>query len=248
MYFLILLSALLFMADNIETAEISVHSMHRTVASGESTWIAIGIEPKNGWHTYWANSGDAGLATTVEWNLPKGVSITDTIWQIPEIIEADGIVSYGFHGKHYIFYKISIPDNPEIQNFEIPATVKWLACKEKCLPGKDSVKIHLFSGTQSEINKNFSDIFGNIPTRINKPLQASIEENCIRIKLSDDLNLSEKARFIPYLEGITDNSAIQYIQERSLVVPLDAFHTEIPKKLKALILDNEKAYEVLVIF
>lgn len=247
MYFLVLLSALLFMVDNNETAKISVHSMHHTVASGESTWIAIGIEPKKGWHTYWANPGDAGLATTVEWILPEGASITDTIWQIPEIIETDGIVSYGFHRKHYIFYKLATPANTENQNPEISATVKWLACKEKCLPGKDTVKLHLFSSKQSEINKNFSDIFGNIPIRIDKPLRASIEGNCIRMKLSDDLNLSEKARFIPYLEGIIDNSATQYIQELSLIVPLDAFHTEIPGEFKALILDNEKAFEVLVI-
>lgn len=248
MYLSILFGALLIMTDNTETAKISVHSMHHTVASGESTWLAIGIEPKKGWHTYWTNPGDAGLATTVEWNLPKGLSINDTLWQIPEIIETDNIISYGFHRKHYIFYKLVFPDNLENQNCEISATVKWLACKEKCLPGKDTVKLQIYTSKTDDINKDFYSIFNHIPERINKPLQASIKDNCLLVKLNDNFNLSDKARFIPYLEGIIDNSATQYIQENSLVVPLDAFHVDIPNEFKALILDNEKAYEVLVIF
>jgi len=248
MYFSFLISVLLYMANNTETAKISVHALHNTVAAGDSTWVAIGITPKDGWHTYWANPGDAGLATTVEWNLPKGLSLVDTIWQTPEIIETEEIISYGFHHTHYIFYKLAIPDKLDNQNFEIIATVKWLACKEKCLPGKDTVSIKLFSGNRSEINSNFSKIFGNIPKRISNPLRTSIKDNYLQIEINEELKISDKARFIPYIEGIIDNSADQFFQGRSLLVRLDAFHGEIPKEFKALIIDNEISYDVLVIF
>lgn len=246
MYLSILLSALLFMAESNETARVSLLALHNKVAAGESTWIAVEIEPKEGWHTYWANPGDAGLATTVEWNLPKGISLVDSVWQVPEIIQTDEIISYGYHHKHYIFYKFTVPDNLENQIFEITGVVKWLACKEKCLPGKDTVKIQLISSNRSEINRSFSDIFGNIPVRLDNPLRGEIKDNMLEVKLSGSLNLSEKARIIPYLEGIIDNSAAQSMQGSSLVARLDAFHVEIPKEFKALIVDNEKAYDVVI--
>jgi thiol:disulfide interchange protein DsbD len=42
-------------------------------APGQALTVALRLEQENGWHTYWKDPGDAGLATTVDWDLPAGV-------------------------------------------------------------------------------------------------------------------------------------------------------------------------------
>ena len=39
------------------------------------------IEP--GWHIYWKYSGDSGIPTKIEWQLPEGFTIHDLQWPLP---------------------------------------------------------------------------------------------------------------------------------------------------------------------
>ncbi len=39
------------------------------------------IEP--GWHIYWKYSGDSGIPTKIEWQLPEGFRIQDLQWPLP---------------------------------------------------------------------------------------------------------------------------------------------------------------------
>ena len=46
------------------------------VVPGESFWLAIRLDPLEGWHTYWKFGGDSGEATNAtDWILPEGVSV-----------------------------------------------------------------------------------------------------------------------------------------------------------------------------
>src|SRR5215210_5687367 len=37
-----------------------------------------------GWHTYWQNSGDSGMPTRIEWQLPPGFKAGEIQWPLPE--------------------------------------------------------------------------------------------------------------------------------------------------------------------
>ena len=37
-----------------------------------------------GWHTYWRNPGDSGGPIEIDWDLPKGFSVSDIKWPLPE--------------------------------------------------------------------------------------------------------------------------------------------------------------------
>src|SRR3981189_300126 len=39
---------------------------------GEVFWVALELEIRDGWHTYWRNPGDSGQATSLAWQLPQG--------------------------------------------------------------------------------------------------------------------------------------------------------------------------------
>ncbi len=58
-----------------------------SVKPGESFWTALRLRMEPGWHTYWQNPGDAGLPTTIEWELPAGFSAGPLLWSFPEKIQ-----------------------------------------------------------------------------------------------------------------------------------------------------------------
>ena len=55
-----------------------------TARPGESVMAAIHLHMVKDWHTYWRNSGQSGLPTTVDWQLPKGVTAGDLQWPVPK--------------------------------------------------------------------------------------------------------------------------------------------------------------------
>ena len=40
------------------------------VSPGKTIWLGLRIAHAPNWHTYWKNSGDSGLPTTLRWQLP----------------------------------------------------------------------------------------------------------------------------------------------------------------------------------
>src|SRR5258706_14194180 len=57
--------------DNVKAHLVSEVS---AIAPGQSFWVALEFNIRDGWHTYWRNPGDSGQATTLKWQLPPGVT------------------------------------------------------------------------------------------------------------------------------------------------------------------------------
>ena len=54
--------------------------------AGDTVLAAVHLKMDPGWHTYWKNSGQSGIPTSIEWQLPPGVSVGDIQWSIPQKI------------------------------------------------------------------------------------------------------------------------------------------------------------------
>ena len=118
---LLLLSFSIFAADE-QHATISIQRHQKK--------LVVTINHDEGWHTYWKNPGDAGIASTFkflketkahEWPYPK------------KHIEAGDILTIGYSGvKHFFFDDISGP---------VDVKVGVLICKDICIPGEASLKL-----------------------------------------------------------------------------------------------------------
>src|SRR5210317_1921596 len=65
--------------------EVELISETFSVVPGETTWLAIRLDPIEHWHTYWKFGGDSGEATrAVDWDMPAGTEIGEIQWPIPE--------------------------------------------------------------------------------------------------------------------------------------------------------------------
>src|ERR1700732_3181097 len=51
-----------------------------SVGPSQVFWVALELEIRDGWHTYWRNPGDSGQATKLEWQLPAGVGAGGIVW------------------------------------------------------------------------------------------------------------------------------------------------------------------------
>jgi len=54
------------------------------VEPGKPVWLGLQITHQPEWHTYWKNSGDSGLPTVLQWQLPAGVTAGEIDWPLPK--------------------------------------------------------------------------------------------------------------------------------------------------------------------
>ena len=102
------------------------------------------------WHTYWINPGAAGIATDVEWTLPKGVSAGPIQWPTPEKFTALGSIGYGYHDKTILLVPLTIAADAALGQATISGKVSWLECKESCIPRDQQVSATLtIAGTDT---------------------------------------------------------------------------------------------------
>jgi len=168
------------------------------------------------WHTYWKNPGDFGYPTTVDWDLPEGLSAGPIRYAIPQWIEAQGQVSFGYEGT--ITHLVTITPEKEINvgdTLRIGGRISWLECKEVCIPGGDTQFIHLSVSNQSGVSdeKERATITGAesrlpwAPTDWSAHSEIDGETLVVRIDVSDGVwPEAGTLRFFSEHEGLLDLS------------------------------------------
>jgi DsbC/DsbD-like thiol-disulfide interchange protein len=119
---------------------------------GESGPVRIGfhVELEPGWHLYWANPGDAGLAPSVRWDLPPGFTAGPLRHPVPEKVVEEGLVSYEHRGDVLLLCEIeAAPGHRAGARWEAAAVFEWMACRESCLTGEAPVKVVFPAGNES---------------------------------------------------------------------------------------------------
>ena len=113
------------------------------IKAGEPFTLGVLLHITPGWHIYWSNPGDSGLATSVKWKLPRGFQAAPLQFPVPRRLDAPGdLVNYGYEDQVLLLAKITPPgDLKPGADVSIAAETRWLCCKELCLPG--STKLHL---------------------------------------------------------------------------------------------------------
>ena len=105
------------------------------------TRVGVLFELEKGWHIYAQSSGDAGMPTEVYWK-PGNVAVimSELVWPEPEhFIDPGDIKTNGYSGS--VVLSSTLSSNPHVTidwmpELMIGAHVKWLACKDICLPGE----------------------------------------------------------------------------------------------------------------
>ena len=122
----------------------SLQSDVTAIVPGKSFIVGVLLRMEPGWHTYYREPGDSGLATSVQWELPKGFTVGELQWPAPIKETEPGDFKVNVYTKEVLLWaKITAPASIPEPQVAIRASVKWLACKESCIPGEAKLALTL---------------------------------------------------------------------------------------------------------
>ena len=221
------------------------------VEPGKPFRIGILMTMEDKWHTYWKNPGNTGMPTNINFHNPKGFNCTDFKWPQPEIFVDGDLVNYGYKNTvlfiSYVYPQKSLKIG---ESYQFKANLSWLVCKEKCLPGADSISFEIKTANNEEVNASHLVIFDKfeemLPLEEGWAFSAKMEDEKIILNankyLAHGINMKEVI-FYPINEGIIDLTAEQqYIPstlEFDLVLKLDKFRYEDPKRLSGILISQD---------
>lgn len=127
-------------------------SESKVIQAGEPFILAVQLNMQPGWHTYYKDPGESGLATSIDWTLPKGFSAGQIEWEKPTKFVEAGVTTYGYQNKTTLRTKITPPAQlKDDEPYSFTAKVKWLSCKEICLPGKAELSISIKTAAKTQV-------------------------------------------------------------------------------------------------
>ena len=145
----LLLSYAVLLASMLHAAEpypvkLRLISEKDGIFPGGPFYLGLHIQHNKGWHTYWRNPGDVGLAPSIQWELPKGFSAKPFQWASPELHKMGIIDVQSYHGTVTHIIPMQAPTN---LTFGSKVTLKgraaWLMCSKNCIPGHGNLSITL---------------------------------------------------------------------------------------------------------
>jgi thiol:disulfide interchange protein/DsbC/DsbD-like thiol-disulfide interchange protein len=130
--------------DNVKARLVSETA---AIGPGQSIWVALELDIRDGWHTYWRNPGDSGQATTLAWTLPPGFTAGEIVWTTPHRFDLPPLVNYGYAGRAVHLVKITAPS--ELKGGSVAllqAKAGWLVCSDVCIPEDAELQLKLPTG------------------------------------------------------------------------------------------------------
>lgn len=117
-----------------------------TVQPGVPLMLGIKFTIDPGWHIYWKNPGDSGLATELKLTLPQGFTAGELLFPLPKRMEWPGpIINYGYENEVMLMVRITPPRGMKAGELvSIAAKANWLVCdKDNCIPGSKVLSVEL---------------------------------------------------------------------------------------------------------
>jgi thiol:disulfide interchange protein len=119
------------------------------VRPGDTVWAGVDMKMDPGWHTYWKNPGDSGIATQIKWLLPPGVNAGDIQWPLPKKLPPAEVTTYGYEDEVMLLVPLTLASNLNPGTLTLSADVSWLECQDQCIPGNTTVQAQLTVGTET---------------------------------------------------------------------------------------------------
>ena len=152
-------------------------------------WLAVELSIEPGWHVYWRNPGDAGMATSVKWKLPDQISAGPIVWPRPERFSARSIVGYGYREHVALLAAVKVPQGFAPKTLTVEAAVSWLACAEVCIPGGQILKLTAPVGDSApkrnaEAASLFAEARRQLPRPAPFPVTFAMDDERIRLRFA----------------------------------------------------------------
>lgn len=215
---------------------------------GRIDLIGFEMTPQPGWHGYWSNPGESGIAPTVKWTAPAGVHFGPLLHPAPTLLQSMGLVSYVHAGKHLLLTRMSL-DRSIAPGTSLPVTAQlsWAACSDKlCVPEHATLSLQMVAGagSPSADAAPLRQGFERLPERGGAGTYF-IEDGKLLLDLPQSLRLQPASlRFFPDENGYYDPMRAHSSAAASLSIssPLKG---QPPKLITGVVSDGSSAYRLV---
>ena len=111
-------------------------SLGPAIAPGGTQQVGLVITLEQKWHVYWLNAGDAGEPPKITWALPAGITAAPMQFPIPDRLPNGPLLDFGYEDNVTFPVEISAAKELKPGPAHLDAHVRWLVCREVCIPGK----------------------------------------------------------------------------------------------------------------
>jgi DsbC/DsbD-like thiol-disulfide interchange protein len=199
----------------VNVSHVQIELIPETVTAQAGQMFSVGLlfRMDPGWHIYWQNPGDAGEPPRVQWILPPGFTSGPILWPQPVRLGAGSVADYGYENQVLLIAPIHPPANsPAGSGGRIGAEVKYIVCREMCIPGK--ARVTLSSPSSPQQSSAWRQLFAQTRAQLPKaaPAAWSLSAKADPQHFSLFVRTASKVRaatFFPLQAGQVDNSAAQ---------------------------------------
>lgn len=237
-------------------ARVELIAEENSVQADRALWVGLWFQMDEGWHVYWKNAGDSGEPPKVQWTLPAGFQAGAIQWPQPVRLGHGTVVDYGYENQVLLMAPIKVPSDAKSSGAStIVADVRYLVCREICIPGKKrlTLSIPVGDGAAAQFG-DWQKLFRRTRAQLPRPAPAAWKISAISEKDQFVLSIAgagagKNASFFPLEPGVIENSAPQKWDATS-----NGFRMTLKKSgqldkpistLKGVIaLDNGRAFEI----
>ena len=159
------------------------------VEPGKPLWLGLSLTHQPEWHTYWKNSGDSGLPTALEWQLPAGLQAGDIAWPVPRKIPLGTLANYGY--ENTVLLPVPVTVTPDFKppalasQIELKLRAAWLVCRKECIPEEGEFVLKLpVRGSTALHTAAFEAAFAAQPQPLGTGSTVDIVGDRIAVRLS----------------------------------------------------------------
>lgn len=187
-----------------------------SIVPGHDFTLGLHFKLEPGWHIYWVNPGDSGEPPRITWQLPQGFAAGEMEWPAPHKMGSSTIVDYGYDGDVLLLIPVHAAANISMhQPAKLDASVRFLICRDMCIPGKAQLSLTLpvKAGAAAPDNA-VQPIFAATRARLPRPSPPNWKfavqdgKDSFRLEINAGQRIAS-AYFFPREESQIDNSAPQ---------------------------------------
>ncbi len=175
--------------------EVELISQVKSIRPGSQAVVGLRMKADPGWHTYWKNPGDSGLATTLKWELPPGFSAGPILWPAPERHDVGPLTNFGYEGTTVLPVIIQWKSGSPLSGAwsVLRARASWLVCESICIPGSADLAIALQNSPNEPVmdpdwGSQIEQSLNQLPRAVASPekfVQIQADESRVRIQFTD---------------------------------------------------------------
>jgi len=229
----------------IDHVEAELIAERDALSVGDDNWVALRLRPDAGWHVYWRNPGDSGIATKLEWQLPKGVSAGEMHWPYPHRQSLGDLTNYGYGEETLHLVPLQVAPGAQ-GTLHLKAQAKWLVCKDVCIPGSADLSLQLPVAGTAQPDPDWAPSFATARSQLPTPArdweaQFQIANGQLSLALAGAaLSKADAIEFYPYANDLVSHAAPQRIEHEAadrlrMSQQLSAYFVDAPQRVDGVV-------------